>query len=52
MQKVDCLQLGGAGAAGVSDMIFVGDPEHVENIGGMFVANNLNQTTRTVHLEK
>tara|TARA_Y100000401_G_scaffold93682_1_gene79991 strand:- start:191 stop:5380 length:5190 start_codon:yes stop_codon:yes gene_type:complete len=28
--------LGGAGAAGVSDMIFVGDPEHVGTIGDMF----------------
>ena len=28
--------LGAAGAAGVSDMIFVGDPEHVGTIGDMF----------------
>ena len=28
--------LGGAGAAGVSDMIFVGDPEQVGTIGDMF----------------
>ena len=28
--------LGGAGATGVSDMIFVGDPEHVGTIGDMF----------------
>ena len=46
--------LGAAGAAGVADMIFVGDPEHVGTIGDMFggptqlLENDENSASREV----